>query len=282
LVALFGDNKDFWNWSSVKHSLKSVKSIVLQKSIKNRLYAKAVESCDKLVLYTPETENIMLSYMPEKLKKELREKAILSTLGFDPDEFFFDEKDRENLRKAFGASKSEVVLITSTRVNRRKNIENVIDIISKLYIEGNKVRYIIIGFLGDNYEKEIKAYINKKPNPEIFHCYPFISHKEIRKLYCASDIGIWLKAAISIQEAMGTGLPVILENKLSVNHLIQEGINGWFFEKGKLVDIIKKAVSNMSNKSYEERIVQRKSIEKYNYERLSYDKIAQKIIDGIS
>ena len=36
LVALFGDNKDFWNWSSVGQSLKSLKSILLQKRrIKN-------------------------------------------------------------------------------------------------------------------------------------------------------------------------------------------------------------------------------------------------------
>jgi glycosyltransferase involved in cell wall biosynthesis len=220
-------------------------------------------------------------YLPERLKRELKKKAVLSTLGFDPDEFYFNESDREILRKGLGVSKGEVVLVTSTRVNRGKNLEVVIDIISKLHIEGNNVRYIIIGFLGDGYEKELKSFINKKPNPEIFHCYPFMPHEEIRKFYCAADIGIWLKAAISIQESMGTGLPLILEKKPSVTHLIQEGLNGWFFQKGELSEIIKKAVSEISDKSYDERNSGRKRIEKYNYERLSYDKIAQKIIESI-
>ena len=281
LVALFGDNIDFWSWSSAVLTLKSLKSIILQKVFKNRIYAKAVKSCDNLYLNTPETESILLSYLPKKIRPVFKEKRILSNLGFDPDEFFFDAVDRKKIRNKLNISPDEIVFITSTRVTKVKNLEKVIDFISKVYAKNNKVKYIIIGFLGDNYEKELKQYIRMQSYPEIFYCYPFLSHEEIRQFYCASDIGIWLRAAISIQESMGTGLPIILEKKMVMNHLIQDGVNGWYFEKDQLLHVIEKSASEIKNKNIEYGITDRIHIASTHSLKFSYNNIAQRIIDGM-
>jgi glycosyltransferase involved in cell wall biosynthesis len=131
--------------------------------------------------------------------------------------------------------------------------------------------------LGDNYETELKTFIEKQSAPNKFKCYPFLNAKEIRKLYCAADTGIWLKAAISIQEAMGTGLPVILEDKPSVNHLIKHGENGWFFKKGTLAETIEKAVNTLAHQK-ESRV----DLVAQNSKMLSYDAIAKNILDGIT
>jgi glycosyltransferase involved in cell wall biosynthesis len=282
LVALFGDNIDFWSWSSAVLTLRSLKSIILQKVFKNRIYAKAVRSCDKLYLNTPETESILLSYLPKKIKPVFKEKRVLSNLGFDPDEFFFDTVERKRIRNNLNISPDEVVFITSTRVTKVKNLEKIIDFISKVYAKDYKVRYIIIGFLGDNYEMELKQYIKMQPHPEIFYCYPFLSHEEIRRFYCASDIGIWLRAAISIQEAMGTGLPIILEKKMVMNHLIQEGVNGWYFEKGQLMEVIEKSAAEIKKKNIEQGITDRKNIASTHSLKFSYNNIAQRIIDSFN
>jgi len=197
-------------------------------------------------------------------------------LGYDPDEYFFDEKDRAEVRKKLHFKEDDVVIITSTRVNRRKNLEENIRLVTQLNAEGKNVKYIIVGFLGDDYEKELKSFIKSQPKPEAFVCFPFLNAKEIRKLYCAADAGIWLKAAISIQEAMGTGLPVILENKTSVNHLIKNNFNGWYFEKNNFTETFKKVAGILHQKKTD-----RKKLSEENAKMLSYDNIARKILETI-
>lgn len=279
LVALFGDNSDFANLCPDRSVLETIKSILLTIICKKMVYAKAIKSCDILYLYTPETEVILKSYLSKKLSKVIEKKQVPLTLGFDPNEFYFSATDRYQIRKKLNISVDEVALITSTRVTERKNLERVIDIVSKLYAEGRKIRYIIVGFFADRYGHELKAHIDAQPHRAIFHCYPFLGHEEIRRLYCASDIGIWLKAAISIQEAMGTGLPVLLENKSVVKHLIQEGLNGWYFEQGKLLQKLKYAISEIAGTNVKRQIVDRKHIARINARKLSYDYIAQKIVE---
>ena len=198
------------------------------------------------------------------------------TLGFDPDEYFFSDTDRINKRRELGFSADDIIIITSTRVNKRKNLEKNIELISRLHATGKKVRYVIIGFLGDAYERELKEFIQSQPEPGLFRCFPFLQAAEIKKLYSAADIGIWLKVAISIQEAMGTGLPVILEKRPSVSHLIKEGINGWFFEKHNFDETIQKAVDVLSDKKTDRPVLAR-----LNAETLSYDIIAKKMVENI-
>ncbi|HKC68058.1 MAG TPA: glycosyltransferase, partial [Bacteroidia bacterium] len=140
-----------------------------------------------------------------------------------------------------------------------------------------KLKYIIVGFLGDTYEKELKAFIQSQPEPEAFICFPFLNAEEIRKMYCAADVGIWIKAAISIQEAMGTGLPVILEDKPSVNHLLKNGVNGWFYKKDTFDKVIENAVSMLQDKKSD-----REKLANDNAATLSYDTIAQKIIENLN
>lgn len=278
LAALLGDNSDFYHWSSLKAMLNSVKSIIIQHVFKTRIYVKAVKSCDKLFIYTPETQNIILSYLPAAMKTAFKAKSVLYALGFDPNEFYFDSYKRIIVRNMLKISDNECVLVTSTRIKSFKRLERIIDLVSEMHSQNIRVRYILIGFLGDDYEKELKAYINKQPAPEIFHCFSFSKHDEVCDLFCAADIGIWLNAAISIQEAMGTGLPVILENKPSVNHLVQEGENGWYFHRGELPLVIRNTVSEVASWDVEHRIKHRKHIAQINSERLSYDKIASCII----
>jgi glycosyltransferase involved in cell wall biosynthesis len=281
VVCVFGDALEYRDKISISKRFLAFLQDIGFMIFKKRLYHKSVQICHRLIMNVPETEMIFLSYLNNSEKQFFLDKRIHLNLGYDSDEFYFAFDEREYTRKHLNISNDEVVIITSTRVERRKNLEYIIDIISKMYVKGIKVKYIIIGFLGDSYENELKDYISKQPNPNIFHCYTFLSHQEIRKLYCASDIGIWLKAAISIQEAMGTGLSIILEDKPSVNHLVQEGINGWYFQKGQLSQVVEKVVLEISQKDVKNRIEDRQKIAAYNYQKLSYDVIANKILDSV-
>ena len=194
-------------------------------------------------------------------------------LGYDPDEFFFSRRERERGREELALSADECVFITCTRVNAKKSLEESIDAISHLRADGHKIQYVIVGFLGDAYESKLKGYIRRQPEPHIFHCYPFLDHVETRRLYCSADVEIWLKAAISIQESMGTGLPVLLKAKPSVGHLVRDGINGWHIRDDDLVSTMKTAATT--------RLASREEIAARNSERLSYDRVTRDLIASV-
>jgi glycosyltransferase involved in cell wall biosynthesis len=276
MVSVYGDAKEYLDRGTFKQKLKTAFHELGYRFIKEPLYRKAVKYCHRLVMNIPETNDFFLRFLKGKDKAFFEGKRQMLTLGFDPDEYFFSEADRKQKRLELGFQEEDIVMITSTRVNKRKNLEKNIKLISQLHTQGKKVRYVVVGFLGDDYESELKAFIQAQPNPDLFRCFPFLNAAEIKKLYSAGDIGIWLKAAISIQEAMGTGLPVILENKPSVNHLIKDGRNGWFFEINNFDETVKKAVDVLSDKKAD-----RIALSKLNSETLSYDTIARKMIENL-
>lgn len=278
LVSIFGDNSDYYNWSTFSNIFISLRVILTKQILKRWIYRIAIKKSDKIYLNTPETKSIIESYLQPTLRKELDNKFINSTLGFDPDIFYFDLEERKYCRDELKIKDDETVLITSTKVLKRKNLEKIIKVVSKLNEYGTKTHYIIVGFLGDNYEDKLKNFINIQPHPEMFKCFPFSDHNKIRKYYSAADIGIWLKATISIQEAMGTGLPIILEDKGSVNHLIEHNVTGWYYEKEKFEECISNAVEVLSKKSKLKKIEFRESIAFSNHDRFSYNHLASQML----
>ena len=74
---------------------------------------------------------------------------------------------------------------------------------------------------------------------------------------------------------------MVLENKESVNHLLSEGENGFYFEKEKLEETLHKAVKSYDNIALAEKTKHRKMLAEKNSVRFSYDTIAKKIIEGL-
>ena len=276
IVSVYGDAKEYLDRGTLKQNIKTFFHELGYSWIKHPLYRRAIKHGHKLILNIPETNNVFLDFLNKKDKAIFESKKVMLNLGYDPDEYYYKKEDRVAVRQQLAIPDDTIALITSTRINKRKNLEKIIEFISKLHLEGKKVIYIMIGFLDDSYEQELKAFINKQPQPDSFKCFPFLNAAEIRKLYCASDVGMWIKAAISIQEAMGTGLPVILEDKPSVSHLIQDGKNGWFFKPETFETVIKKVVETLLETN-----VNRESLSLENSKLLSYNTIAQKILDTV-
>jgi glycosyltransferase involved in cell wall biosynthesis len=276
IISIYGDAAEYYEWATFKQKIKSYVEIIGHKIIKRSLYKKALKYCDKIILNYPETANIFLNFLNEEEKKRFELKKVFLNLGYDSDEYFFNEKNRRQTRKDLNISDDEVVLITSTRINKRKNLEEIIQCISTINQTGKKVKYILVGFLGDTYEKELKTFIKSQPMPNLFLCFPFLDANAKRELYCAADVAIWQRVSISIKEAMGTGLPIILENKLSMSHLIKNNHSGWFFEKEKLDETLKKVVNILSDKK-----VDRPLLASENAQKFSYDNVAKSILQTV-
>ena len=273
-IAIFGDAEEYKDTSTVSKKIKTTFSGWLKKFI----YKKAIVACTKIVLNIPEAETFINNILSQSLQNDFNKKKQKLTLGYDSESFFFDENSYNATRKELKISEEAFVLITSTRVNKRKNIGEIIQAVSSLKQKGLDIHYIIIGFMNDSYSDELNFFITKQPVVEIFHCFPFLSHEKIRQFYSAADAGLWVKAAISIQESMGTGLQVLLENKQSVSHLVQENVTGWYYEKDTMEKTIEKAYNEVRKNNKTIKLENRKNRIISTSQWLSYDAISKKII----
>ncbi|HTA60865.1 MAG TPA: hypothetical protein VK835_00355, partial [Bacteroidia bacterium] len=62
-----------------------------------------------------------------------------------------------------------------------------------------------------------------------------------------------------------------------VNHLLKNEVNGWFYKKDNFDSVIKNAVTILQDKKMD-----REKLAKENAATLSYDTIAQKIIENLN
>lgn len=282
IVVFFGDSNGYSRSDNFLQNILTILYLGSFKILKTYLYRKALKHCNRIVFNHPETEDLFRSFVGKKNVDLLMSKKLNLNLGYDPDEFYFNMNDRSMIREKYGIADDEILMITTTVVRKGKKLEEIISAITGLKEKGLPVKYMLAGFRNDEYSNELLKFIEQNDKNHIIIPFQMLKHHEIRQLYCGSDIGIWQKATISIQEGMGTGLTVIIENQPIVTHLIQEGFNGWSFNENNLGETIEKAVKEMYLKNYEERVSFRENIVKLNSEKLSYDKITGKILSSVS
>src|SRR5207248_9780544 len=132
------------------------------------------------------------------------------------------------------------------------------------------------------YGRRLRSHVTSQPDPTAFMLLPVLRHDEMRQLFCACDVGFWPRAAITIQQAMGTGLPVVLKRSGTASHLVKRGRNGWYVELGEAPEhVLAMAIRSLSRLTTEELLTRRGKIGDLNRSYLSYDLIALGMINGL-
>jgi len=265
LITLLGDNEETY---ISKGTIKKIKDTILQKAFKKKVYLNAIKKSDLLLPYTPSTNEVIMQFLSDAYAELLISKSKEISLGFDHTQFYADEVERSDQRKQLGISKDANVLITATRVVPEKKIEEIIDFVTKINKKGTALSYIIVGFLDDAYAKELKAYIAKKECKDQIYCQPFAGVAQIRKYYNASDIAIFNRAAISIFEALATGLYLILPQQKNIGHILNENNGNYYTQLNEAV--ILNAI-NLGQKQRQNRV---KTAQKFSYRNLAQNIIA--------
>jgi glycosyltransferase involved in cell wall biosynthesis len=154
----------------------------------------SIARCDGTVAVSAESERFLREFYGVKNARTI-------PLGIDHRRFYRDEAARKRVRDDLGI-RSGLLLVTAGRMERAKRTE--------LFIEGLKragdgVKLIIVGQGDGAYMNELKA---SSDDRVLF--VGFKDQKGLSALYSACDIGLWGKASITIREAMGCSLPLIL------------------------------------------------------------------------
>jgi glycosyltransferase involved in cell wall biosynthesis len=253
---------------------------VAHRLVKQPAYRRVVRHADRVILNVPETQEIVRPWLGSEEQEELRRKAVQLRLGFDPAVFFFDPGERSAWRSEHGISSDELVLVTCTRATPSKRLEDVIDAVSRLRGHGHALRYALSGLLDDSYAQTLRAHAARQPEPDAFLLLPLLDHDGMRVLFSGCDLGFWPQAAITIQQAMGTGLPVVLRDRPTVSHLLKPGVNGWYGRSDESTEqLVAPALSALGDRSGGD--TERSATAALNREYLSYDGIAVEMLSGL-
>jgi glycosyltransferase involved in cell wall biosynthesis len=255
---------------------------VIHRLVKRPAYRRIVRNADRIVLNVPETRGIVEEWLGPRERELLSSKGVELSLGFDPEMFFFDSVARREWRTQHRVDDEELLLVTCTRAVPGKRLEEVIDTVARLKADGLPLRYVLAGLLDDAYSETLRRHVRSQPDPSAFLLLPILRHDEIRRAFCGSDVGFWPRAAITIQQGMGTGLPVVLRRKGTVSHLLRPGENGWYIGPDEGLDQgLVAAVSEIAQLSADERVDRRERTALSNKGYLSYDFLAAEMLRAL-
>lgn len=280
-IVIFQDNSDDGR-SRARGTVRGLVKAAGHTILKRPAYRRVVRAADRIVLNVPETRGIVESWLGAAERRLLSATAVELRLGFDPQKFYFDREERDRWRRERSVAPEEILLTTCTRATPGKGLETLIDSVSRLWGGGLAIRYVLAGLLEDEYARTLRARVAAQPNPEAFIVLPLLRQDEMRKVFAGCDLGFWPRAAITIQQAMGTGLPVVLRKRPNVSHVLSPGRNGWYVEPHQtLEEIVEVGAGSLGELSVDERLQRRQATAAFNHAILSYDRIALEMVAGL-
>ena len=243
LITILGDNEE--SYYEPKYNIfREIKRYILKKVLKIPVYKLAIEHSDELIGYTSSTQKIVNSFIKDKFKVMLDAKFRSSSLGFDETEFYYSEKSRDIIRKKLNIKKNDFVLITITRVVAIKKLDEIIKVVEGFINKGIEIKYVIAGFTDNEYGKQLKEYIRDQNMQDYILTLPFISKQEMMAYYNMADIGLWTRSTISLFEALGTGLFLLLPDQPNVNHVLNEE-TGNYYLLNNLHEILENSINKV-------------------------------------
>jgi len=267
IFSIFGDSLEYRLNYNIHKIIVSLIQNIFFILFKRKYYHKAIQLSDKILLTIPEAKDVIKKRTNIKFHKIFENKVRNIHLGFDQKTYYYDVNLRKTVRSRLNIGDNEKVFITVTRIDQSKKIEFIIDDIffNKLF----PIKYIIVGFTEGDYGNKIKAKISSLGLENNVICFEFVDNEKINELFNAADFGIWDKATISIIEAMGTGLPVVLKESPTVSHLINVKVNGLYYNYSNRRNLILQLVSMKFERKY---------IYEWN-KKFSYFNLTKKIIE---
>ena len=154
-------------------------------------------------------------------------------MGFDDTNIDFDKKEliRLHVREELGIDKSDFVIITGGKLEKRKNIIELINAI--IMLNRNDVKLIVFGEPSSDICDEFEALLINK----CIISLGWIDSKEIYKYYFASDLAAFVGThSVLWEQAIACGLPCVFKTWNGISHLDLGG-NCSFLEKNDTLSI---------------------------------------------
>ena len=209
VVTLLGDN-------AYSYTNPSAKTKILFSLFKKSTYRKAIRGSANLIAYTPESFEAAAKMMGGQEAETLLKQTDFISLGFWGDEFYCSSLLRTAKRAELGYNDEDNVIITATRVVPEKHLEAVIPLLAETPFN---VKWLIVGSAGDEYARELDEYFQTFIGKNRVRILGYADKYNLNALYNAADLALYTVPAISIFEAIGTGLQLIASEDKSLERL---------------------------------------------------------------
>ncbi len=188
---------------------------------KDRWYRWLFDRADKLTYNTPEG----LTILREAGLGRHEERIELAALPYDEEHFFLSEAGAaprlpDQPRK----------LVTITRTLAHKPFDKWMPPVFGFLRRHPQWRYVFAGMGDDSSAAQIRVLVAESGMADRIELLGMQDQAGMCRLYNEADLGLFPRATIGIQQAMATGLPVILPRRLTVAHLLEEGQNGYYYD----------------------------------------------------
>lgn len=219
-VALYGDNSAMWSHLPLwKRALKGAAFAVS----KGMLYTFVNARANEILGYTPNTVTRLKPFAAGKKMKVL-------PLTFDAERFHFDPEVRSAKRRELGYHEDDVVLVAAGKIQQKKRLDLLLRAIANLAPSHPRLKLLLTGLDGSAHAGELTRQVAEDSVlSERVKLIGFVDTDELNRVFNAADIGVWPRMpAITIQQAMGTGLKVAIPRNEWVSHLIKPGTGSYF------------------------------------------------------
>lgn len=205
------------------------------------------------------------------------EKIRFLPLGVDTELFSPDRTRRLSIRETMGLSDDDPLVIFAGNIEPSKDLDLLLRAFARLSASDERARLLILGSGDDGYLDSLAGLATELGVRSRTTFHDRVPHGELSDYYNAADVGVWPgKLGISIIEAIGTGLPIVVCDSTATSFLV-ENDNGLVFTRGD-VDALSDRLETYLRDPDLRASHASNAVELAN-ERLSWDRIAERSIE---
>ncbi|MBO1755767.1 glycosyltransferase family 4 protein [Allobranchiibius sp. CTAmp26] len=213
-VSLYGDNAAMYAGLSKRAARVKFTAFAATKGI---LYSLVNSRADAVYGYTPDTLERLRWFGVKRTMK-------LLPLAFDSTVYAFDSTTRRRTRDSLGLSSHDIAIIAAGKIQPQKRLDALVDAVSNLRSEHPNLRLVLVGLDSTDTSRALQDRIEGAGLSDATIMKPFVGASELNALFNAADIGAWpAMPAITIQQAMATGLTTVIPDNSFTSHLLSAG-----------------------------------------------------------
>ena len=218
-AVLYGDNQAMWSHLNRVQRLAKGTAFAVSKGL---LYAAVNRRADAVFGYTPDTQKRLRVF---SAGRDIR----LMPLCYAPADFYPDESARATGRADLGYGSNDLVILSAGKFDPHKRLEWLLAAFDRAARDDPRVHLLMVGDDQSAYSRSLRLVSRSLSAAERVRIEPFARTDQLNRLFNAADLGVWPRnPAITIQQAMATGLTVVLPRNDMITHLIRPGAGKTF------------------------------------------------------
>lgn len=236
---------------TILHGLEVTRLNSLKYKNRIRSFKKTLMFSDKIISVSQYTKNIAESLNKHDAKIDVIPNFV-NLKNFHP-------IDKKSFINDFIYKENDIILLTLSRLVKRKGHRTVIKALKPLISKNPNVFYLIAGTGDKPYEEELKHYVKKLNLEKNINFLGYISEARKRIIYNLCDLYIMTSMptdergdsegfGITFLEANACGKPVIGTNVGGISDAINDGFNGFLIKPNDSLELEKILINIINNK----------------------------------